>query len=159
LQDASERLSKTDGVLSVIAWFRQLSPHSIESRIGIRMSDPNFANISMGFTAFGIAVFLWASFDYNRFIKFWMHRPAPYSQRVKITFRLFFLACVVGCVWQLVETMTSSPRPALLKVAAFRRRLVRCLFPCTSCRGVDGAKAQHEAIESAAAMTALLKAC
>ena len=77
------------------------------------MSDPNFANISMGFTAFGIAVFLWASIDYNRFIKFWMLRPAPYSQRVKITFRLFFLACVVGCVWQLVETITSSPRPAL----------------------------------------------
>jgi hypothetical protein len=77
------------------------------------MSDPNFANISMGFTAFGIAVFLWASIDYNRFIKFWMLRPAPYSDRVKNTFRLFFLACVVGCVWQLVETVTASAKPAL----------------------------------------------
>src|SRR5260370_11196879 len=53
------------------------------------MTDPTMARMSIGFAVFAIAVFVWASIDYNRFIKFWMLRPAPYtlphtgSKRVK----------------------------------------------------------------------------
>jgi hypothetical protein len=54
------------------------------------MSDAAFAQMNLGFRIFEIAVFMWACFDYNRFIKFWMLAPAPYSRRVKIIFRLFF---------------------------------------------------------------------
>jgi hypothetical protein len=75
------------------------------------MTDPTMARMIFGFAVFGIAVFVWASIDYNRFIKFWMLRPAPYSQRVRVVFRLFFLACVVGGVWHLADTMPASGTP------------------------------------------------
>jgi hypothetical protein len=74
------------------------------------MTDPTIARMSIGFAVFAIAVFVWASIDYNRFIKFWMLRPAPYTQRVRVVFRLFFLACVVGGIWHLADTMAASGR-------------------------------------------------
>jgi undecaprenyl pyrophosphate phosphatase UppP len=77
------------------------------------MSDPTFSKMNLGFAVFAIAVFVWASIDYNRFIKFWMLRPAPYSQRVRSIFRVFFFACVVGGVSQLVKTMPAG-KPASL---------------------------------------------
>ena len=36
------------------------------------MTDPTIAKMSIGFAVFAIAVFVWASIDYNRFIKFWI---------------------------------------------------------------------------------------
>ena len=68
--------------------------------------------MNIGFAFFAVAVFVWAGVDYNRFIKFWMLRPAPYTQRVKVVFRLFFLACLVGGVRHLVEIGTTTGRPA-----------------------------------------------
>jgi len=70
------------------------------------------AKMSVGFEVFAIAVFAWASIDYNRFIKFWMPKPAPYTQRERIVFRLFFLACVFGGIWRLADTIAASGRPA-----------------------------------------------
>lgn len=64
----------------------------------------------------GVAVFIWASLDYNRFIKFWMLKPAPYSQRVKAGFRLFFLACVCGGVWQIAKDV---PKQQILRSAPY----------------------------------------
>jgi hypothetical protein len=75
------------------------------------MTDPTMARMGFGFAVCGIAVFVWASIDYNRFIKFWMLRPAPYTQRVRVVFRLFFLACVVGGVWHLADTIPVSGTP------------------------------------------------
>jgi len=75
--------------------------------------DARMAMMSIGFAIFAPAVFVWASFDYNRFIKFWMLRSAPYTQRVSIFFRLFFLACVVGGVWHLADTVAAAPKRPL----------------------------------------------
>jgi hypothetical protein len=69
--------------------------------------------MSIGFEVFAIAAFVWASIDYNRFIKFWMLRPAPYTRRVTVIFRLFFLACVIGGIWQLADSVTSL-RPLVI---------------------------------------------
>jgi len=82
------------------------------------MTD-NFARMSTGFEVFGMCVFVWASIDYNRFIKFWMLRPAPYTQRVRLAFRLFFLACVLGGVWQITRDIATSGRPAVFYLTAF----------------------------------------
>ncbi|MBI3644442.1 MAG: hypothetical protein HY233_00515 [Acidobacteriales bacterium] len=76
------------------------------------------ASMSIGFAVFAIAAFVWASIDYNRFIKFWMVGPAPYTRRVRIVFRLFFLACVVGGVWQLADTMAASRKPVTFYLGA-----------------------------------------
>jgi hypothetical protein len=84
----------------------------------MRMGDGGIARMIMGFKLCGITMFVWASIDYNRFIKFRMLRPAPYTQRVSIAFRLFFLACVIGGVWQLVETIASSQKPAMFDLGA-----------------------------------------
>ena len=73
------------------------------------MHDP----MDLGFEICATAVFVWASIDYNRFIKFYMIRPAPYSGRVLIIFRLFFLACVIGALWPVAETAIDSARPAM----------------------------------------------
>jgi hypothetical protein len=77
------------------------------------MRDLTSANMNFGFALFAVAVSIWASIDYNRFIKFWMLRPAPYTQRVKMVFRLFFLAWVIGGTGQLVEIWKTTGRPAL----------------------------------------------
>lgn len=82
------------------------------------MTDPTMARMSFGFAVFGIAVFVWASIDYNRFIKFWMLRPAPYTQRVRVAFRLFLLACVVGGVWHLVDVVAASRQPVMFYLSA-----------------------------------------
>jgi succinate dehydrogenase hydrophobic anchor subunit len=55
-----------------------------------------------------MGLFTWASIDYNRFIKFWMIRPAQYSKPVKIVFQSFFLLVVVGGLWRIIEDL---PRP------------------------------------------------
>jgi hypothetical protein len=83
-----------------------------------RMTDPTLERMSIGFNIFAVAAFVWASVDYNRFIKFWMLRPAPYTQRVKVIFRLFFLACVIGGVWQLADTIASFRKPAMFYLSA-----------------------------------------
>jgi len=83
------------------------------------MTDINFARMSTGFEIFGIGVFVWASIDYNRFIKFWMLRPAPYTARVRFVFRLFFLACVLGGVWQIASDIATSGRPVVFYLTAF----------------------------------------
>jgi len=44
--------------------------------------------MSIGFEVLAIAAFVWASIDYNRFVKFWMLRPAPYPRRVTVIFRV-----------------------------------------------------------------------
>ena len=75
------------------------------------------AKINTGFAVFGIGAFVWAGIDYKRFIKFWMLRPAPYTLRVRIIFRLFFLASVIGGVWHLVDTIPSE-RPATFYLTA-----------------------------------------
>jgi hypothetical protein len=77
------------------------------------MSDPTIEKISIGLVVCGIAIFVWASIDYNRFIKFWMVRPSPYTQRVRLLFRFFFLACIVGGVWQLIDAVSATGRPAI----------------------------------------------
>ena len=83
-----------------------------------QMTDPTMARVSFGAAVVGIAVFVWASIDYNKFIKFWMVRPAPYSKRVRIVFRLFFLACVVGGVSHLADTMPPSGTPLTFYLGA-----------------------------------------
>jgi hypothetical protein len=75
-------------------------------------------HMSIGFELFAIAVFVWASIDYNRFIKFWMLKPAPYTRRVMVIFRLFFLACVIGGAWQLADGLTASSQSALFYLQA-----------------------------------------
>jgi hypothetical protein len=82
------------------------------------MTDPTMARMSIGFAVFAIAVFVGASIDYNRFIKFWMLRPAPYTQRVRVVFRLFFLACVVGGIWHLADTTAASGRSVTFYLGA-----------------------------------------
>src|SRR5258706_16389635 len=76
------------------------------------MSHPTLGRMnlemSISFEVFAIAAFVWASIDYNRFIKFWMVRPAHYTWLVTVIFRLFFLTCVIGGVFQLAFIVTSS---------------------------------------------------
>jgi hypothetical protein len=80
------------------------------------MSHPTLGRMtlqmSIGFELFAIAVFVWASIDYNRFIKFWMLKPAPYTHRVTMIFRMFFLACVVGGIWQLADSLMGPRQSA-----------------------------------------------
>jgi len=82
------------------------------------MIDPTLARMSIGFVLFATAVFVWASVDYNRFIKFWTLNPAPYTPRVKLIFRIFFLACVVSSGWGLAVTIIRSGKPAMLYLSA-----------------------------------------
>lgn len=70
-----------------------------------KMTDPTMARTSIGFGVFAIAVFVWANIDCNRFIKFWMLRPAPYMQRVKVVFRLFFLAFPLTLIRDICHTV------------------------------------------------------
>jgi len=69
------------------------------------MSHPTLGRMnlemSIGFEVFAIAAFVWASIDYNRFIKFWMLRPAPYTRRVTVIFR-HCLPEHAGDGWRLV---------------------------------------------------------
>ena len=53
-------------------------------------------------------MFIWASIDYNRFIKFWMVRTAPYSLLVRSVFRLFFLAVAVGSLSRFIGDVSKS---------------------------------------------------
>src|SRR5262249_3113981 len=76
------------------------------------------ATTNIGFGIFAVSVFVWASIDYNRFIKFWMLRPAPYSTRVRITFRLFFAACVIGGSWRVVDDAITSGLPVKSYICA-----------------------------------------
>jgi hypothetical protein len=82
------------------------------------MTDPTLARMSVGFEICAIAVFVWASIDYNRFIKFWMLKPAPYKQWVRVAFRIFFLACVVGGVWRVAEDVVRLGKPATFYLSA-----------------------------------------
>jgi len=38
------------------------------------MPDSTFARMNVGFDLFAVGVFLWASIDSNRFLKFWMRK-------------------------------------------------------------------------------------
>jgi hypothetical protein len=82
------------------------------------MNDPTVARMDLGFTVCIIAVFVWASIDYNRFIKFWMLRPAPYRPLVVILFRIFFLAFVLGGSWQLITTAVELRKSAIFYLGA-----------------------------------------
>jgi hypothetical protein len=82
------------------------------------MTDPTFARLDVGFEIFAIGVFVWASFDYNRFIKFWMLKPAPYSLWVRTCFRIFFIACVVGGIWQVAGDFGRSGRSGTFYLTA-----------------------------------------
>ena len=75
--------------------------------------------MDLGFTVCMVAVFLWASIDYTRFIKFWMLRPAPYRPLVVTLFRTFFFACVLGGSWQLVTTVVELRKPVIFYLSAF----------------------------------------
>ncbi len=76
------------------------------------MSELTTLKMNIGFSIFAVGAFVWASIDYNRFIKFWMLRPAPYSTQVRIVFRLFFAVCVIGGVWHVVDLALASGLPA-----------------------------------------------
>jgi hypothetical protein len=76
------------------------------------MIDPTVERMKLGLQVCMIAVFVWASIDYNRFLKLWMIGPAS-SRRVLIMFRLFFMACVIGGLWQVVGTVIGSGKDAL----------------------------------------------
>lgn len=67
------------------------------------MISPTLGELDLGFNLDGVGLFVWASADYNRLIKFWMLRPAPSSKPVRAAFRLIFFACVVGGLWQIGE--------------------------------------------------------
>jgi hypothetical protein len=82
-----------------------------EHNIGHRMTELTILKMDIGFAICAVCTFAWASIDYNRFIKFWMRRPAPYSTRVRIAFRLFFAACVIGGSWQVVDGVITSGLP------------------------------------------------
>jgi len=82
------------------------------------MTDPIFARMNVGFEIFAAAVFVWASIDYNRFIKFWMLRTAPYTRWVKVFFRIFFFACAIGGIWQVGEDFARSGRSASFYLTA-----------------------------------------
>lgn len=82
------------------------------------MTDLHPASLGLGFQAAEICLFIWASIDYNRFIKFWICKPAPYSKLVKIIFRSFFLLCVLGGVWQVAANLHDARPPADLYLHA-----------------------------------------
>jgi len=82
------------------------------------MTDITFGKMSTGFEIFAIGVFVWASIDHDRFIKFWMLRPAPYTRRVRLIFRLFFAVCALGGVWQIAEDVAKSGRLVVFYVTA-----------------------------------------
>ena len=82
------------------------------------MTDLMLEKMNIGFAVSAASVFVWASVDYNRFIKFWMLRPAPYSKGVRMVFRLFFLACVVGTIWHLADTAAGAGRTAQFYLGA-----------------------------------------
>ena len=82
----------------------------------LAMIDPTFADV--GFEIFAVCVFLWASVDYNRFIKFWVLKPAPYKLWGRVVFRIFFVACVVGGIWQVAGDFTRSGRSATFYLTA-----------------------------------------
>ncbi len=82
------------------------------------MADPTLARMNVGFDVCAIGVFIWASIDYNRFIKFWVLKPAPYKQWVRAAFRVFFLACVVGGVWRVTEEIARLGKPAKFYLGA-----------------------------------------
>jgi hypothetical protein len=82
------------------------------------MTDPAFARMNVGFEIFAAGVFVWASIDYNRFIKFWMLKPAPYTRWVKVFFRIFFLACAIGGIWQVGEDFARPGRSASFYMTA-----------------------------------------
>ncbi len=75
------------------------------------MTYANLPGLSLGFEAVGICLFIWASIDPNRFIKFWMRKPAPYSKLVQILFRSVFLLCVLGGVLEFASHL-HDVRPA-----------------------------------------------
>jgi hypothetical protein len=81
------------------------------------MIDPTVERMTLGLQVCMIAVFGWASIDYNRFLKFWMVGPAT-SRSVRIIFRLFFLACVLGGLWQVVGTAIGSGKHAMFYLGA-----------------------------------------
>src|SRR5215475_10260446 len=81
----------------------------------------------IGFEMFAVVVFLWASIDYNTFIKFWMLKPAPYTRRVRLVFRTFFLACVVGGVWRVAEDIARSEKSATFYLAALPFTVAWCI--------------------------------
>jgi hypothetical protein len=82
------------------------------------MTDPSFARLDEGFEIFAVGVFVWASVDCNRFIRFWMLKPAPYSLWVRTVFRIFFIACVVGGIWQIAEDVARSGRSVTFYLTA-----------------------------------------
>lgn len=82
------------------------------------MNDPIAGRMDFGFGICAIAIFLWASIDYNRFIKFWMGKPAPYSRRVTVFFRIFFFACALGGLWQVTRSTLQSHRPVMFYLSA-----------------------------------------
>jgi len=77
------------------------------------MALPVLTRFSFRFEIFMIGVSVWASIDYNRYIKFWMLRPAPYGRLVRLVFRLFSVACVLGGVWRIAEDIAKSGRPVV----------------------------------------------
>ena len=81
------------------------------------MNDPTVARMDLGFTVCMIAVFVWASIDYNRFMK-WMLRPAPYRPLVVILFRIFFFAFVLGASRQLITTAVELRKSAIFYLSA-----------------------------------------
>jgi len=76
------------------------------------MSELTTLKMNIGFAIFAVGAFVWASIDYNRFIEFWMFRPSPYSRRVRIAFRLFFAACVIGGISHVADVAIASGLPA-----------------------------------------------
>lgn len=80
--------------------------------------EPRLGELNLGFELAAVGLFVWASVDYNRFIKFWMIRPAPYSKLVRTLFRLFFLSCVVGGLWRVVEDVDHFRRAAYFCLTA-----------------------------------------
>lgn len=110
------------------------------------MTDPTFARMNVGFETFAAAVFVWASIDYNRFIKFWMLKPAPYTRWVKVFFRIFF-PCVCNrwdmAGWRRFRTIGKVSQ-FLPDRAPLHCGVVRCFLRHVALGRVDEDEARHQ---------------
>jgi len=113
------------------------------------------AMMSIGFAIFAIAVFVWASFDYNRFIKFWMLRSAPYTQRVSIFFSLVLSRV---CGWRCMAPRrhgggsTEKATCVLFNCAGICCRLVCGFLSHGSLCGMDEPEVANKTIPCSAAI-------
>ncbi|HTV49017.1 MAG TPA: hypothetical protein VMG59_11300 [Phycisphaerae bacterium] len=75
-------------------------------------TDPNIDHMTLGFSFAAFLIILCWNLDWRHFIRYWLRREPPYTRYWEIGFRVFFAACLIGTVIQLVLEISERPRTA-----------------------------------------------